>query len=171
VKLTQELGPGVKTVLGLVFAMVFAIPGAVLLVLGGHDVYQGAASRGWPTVEGEVIRSSVQSRRSGRPDRSQRVHSPDVVYSYRIGNELYTGDRIAFGGYSSSAGNYANRMTHRYPRGRQVSVHYQPGKPDNTVLEPGVSLKTWFKPAFGLVFLCAGLFIAWLLYKRSKASQ
>lgn len=168
--LTQELGPRVKTVLGFVFAMAFAIPGAIVAYLGAESLYEGYVSQGWPTVEGEVIRSGVNASRGGIRS-PQRVYSPDVVYSYRVGNGMYTGDRVSFGDYSDSGQRYADNVVSRYPGGRMVSVHYAPGNPDNAVLEPGVHTRTWFKPLFGLVFLVVGLGMARFFYRRGKRSS
>lgn len=165
--LTQKLGPRATTLFGLLFSMVFVVPGAVLTYLGAQELYQGYTSTYWPTVNGEVIQSSMGSSDPGAR-RRQRVYSADVTYSYRIGNEAYTASRVSFGDYSDSGGRYAGRVLSRYSRGDQVTVHYEPGDPSNAVLEPGVHGRTWFKPLFGLVFFVIGLVVAVVIYRRGE---
>jgi len=84
--------------------------------------------------------------------------APMVRYHYRIGDNQYVSDRIAFGGtVSMSFRSWAERIAAKYRHSRTVKVRVCPTDPTLSVLEPGAHWSLWFIILMGTVFAGIGL--------------
>ena len=143
------------------FALARAFPWAVLLV-GAFSIYLGVAntlraqaSASWPSVEGAVIRTTIdrESSRTGTSGSStSTTWRPVVTYEYSVGATKHEGQRISYGEYATSERSDAEAVVGKYPAGTRVQVHYRPDDPRQAVLEPGAVGIPWFFFAIGLVF-------------------
>lgn len=165
-KPTQRLSPVPR------FIAVRAVPAALVVisaffvVLGVQTARVAQESHGWPSVEGEVVRSEiVEDVSSARTGRGTRTYRPVIRYRYRVGEAVLEGDRVALGEYSTESRADAEVVLQRYPAGRRLPVYVRPGAPDTAVLEPGSHGLPWFYAAVGVVFLLAGLVLAWVAPK------
>jgi hypothetical protein len=111
------------------FAVVLLIAGITLLTGYAHELRHSPDSSNWPSVDGVVTESSVQS--GGTHGRS---YYPSVRYEYAVNGVRYRGSRITFQGRET--GNQ-QRVVDRYPVGSVVRVHYRESDPGYSVLEPG----------------------------------
>ena len=136
------------------FSSVFIIVGAAVLFFGIRSVLQAHASSGWPTTTGKVISSSVDSKRS---DKGGTTYHAAVLYEFNVSGVVHSADDVAYGQYGSSDPSYARGLVNKYPAGREVTVYYSPNNADDCVLEPGISGKAFFLPAFGAVFFTVGV--------------
>ena len=136
------------------FSSVFIIVGAAVLFFGIRSVLQAHASSGWPTTTGKVISSSVDSERS---DKGGTTYHAAVLYEFNVSGVVHSADDVAYGQYGSSDPSYARGLVNKYPAGREVTVYYSPNNADDCVLEPGISGKAFFLPAFGAVFFTVGV--------------
>lgn len=112
----------------LIPAVIF-VAGGIWMMLAGWNVLQDYSEyRGWPAVSGTVIRSEVVGERAARPN---------VVYEYRVDGVRYQDSSAlsppSFGGRTSRRG-VAEEIASEYPDGREVTIHYQPGNPANSLL-------------------------------------
>lgn len=119
---------------------------------------QAEAARAWPTTEGVIESSEVDTFQMRRPDvdehhRSRRVFRPDIVYRYRVGGVELKGSRLRLGGrVYASFDRLARNDVETYPPGRRVTVFYNPDNASEAVLEP-VAQGLWL--AWGLAALLA----------------
>jgi Protein of unknown function (DUF3592) len=111
-----------------------------MLVFGGALAFGGArmlhrawSSEGWPTAQGTVLASSVETLRSKR----SVSFRPHVRYSYSVGPERYTSETIAFGPSDEGDVRDANVYVKRFPAGASVSLRYSPDDPSVACLECG----------------------------------
>lgn len=129
----------------------------VFLYLGWEVVRQetgalsgGGASMTWPTVEGRVISSTVQTKHGTGGDTTR--YYPVVEYEYSVEGKSFRGNRITFGtqtmDHTSAAG-----IAKRYSVGRSVEVFYAPEDAADCVLEPGTSGVSWLGIGVGIVFV------------------
>lgn len=163
--------------LGIAFGAFFV--GIWTLVVGGADVMIAsqfiAASRSvsFPTAPGQVVSSEVESQRSsggGGVGRGRTVHRAKISYTYTIGGQTYSGDRVRYAEWSSSSSGHAQSLVQRYPPGAPISVHYNPARPEVSVIEPGLSDES----RFVLVFLAPFNFILigiWAFAWRSLSGR
>ncbi len=145
----------------LLIGIVFLSIGAFFVIWGKGQVDQSAASKAWPVVQGKITQSQVTSYRStshskGRT-RSTTMYSPKVVYTYSVGGQSYSCDRIFSSDYSSSSAKRARKLVAKYRTGTTVDVHYDPDNPQEAVLEPGGNLMTYLPLGMGLLVSLVGL--------------
>jgi hypothetical protein len=142
--------------------MEFAIPIVFILVGGGLIALaviqqrKANAVKLWPTTPGVILSSRLESHYSHDSDGGSSItYSPEVEYSYTVDGQMHIARQLAVG-----KANYdhfiASRKLTPYPRGAQVTVHYDPADPNNAVLETkaagGVILLT-----IGFIFVGVGL--------------
>ena len=94
-----------------------------------------ARSAAWPSVTGRVIASSASEFTDAD---GNSTCSPHVWYEYVVGGVHYMGDRLRFGVTDlpdvsrEAVQNYVDTL---YPAGADVTVYYDPDKPDSAVLD------------------------------------
>ena len=98
----------------------------------GRDLPRARASSEWPAVEGRILESQLRNS-----VRNHRRHHR-LTYEYRVGDELYHGERIAF--WNGLFRNESRETHARYPEGARVTVYYDREAPTEAVLEPGLPL-------------------------------
>jgi hypothetical protein len=117
-------------------ALIFALLGGGILATAIMLARRALASRTWPETTGRVTAVSVARVWLGRGS----LHFPEVRYEYRVSDERLLGTRLGFAArlpwLSYGAAIYA--LQHQYPRGRTVTVRYNPSDSRDAVLEPGV---------------------------------
>ncbi len=102
------------------------------------------ASR-WPVTRGRIVASDVEGFRDWRNtdshNRSGMRFKPGVTYAYEVNGREYLGDRLTMGVVvSSSIPGLSGRTAARYPVGSEVTVHYNPLSPGESVLNPHSAL-------------------------------
>jgi hypothetical protein len=153
----------------LLFLVVFGGVGIGLGIWGWNVLTDARASESWPTTEGQVISSEVDHSSDAEGGDS---YQPQISYRYEVDDQTYEADRIRFGQNSYSSSRQAEAEANRYPVGRQVEVFYEPGRPENAVLEPGASMGSYLGLGLGGTFLTIGLItpalvmLAYLLRRR-----
>jgi hypothetical protein len=145
-------------------SMLFIVPGLAMAFVGLRHVAVGRASPEWPSTSGVVQRSSIEQRRSRR----SITYHPIVSYRYQLGGTAYIGHQIRYSSTSYNDAQGAQEHADRYAEGSTIQVHYSPGDPSESVLEPGLAGNAlgnaWILPAFGglfLVFGVSGLIQGW----------
>lgn len=120
---------------------------------------QAGASEGWPGVQGRVLESRVEKNTQTNydgPDTTDFV--PFVRYSYTALGREYTGERVSFALVTSNR-RTAEDIVSRYPAGTAVSVYYNPGQPDQSVLERSGG-RTWISVLLGAILIVIGIYYA-----------
>jgi hypothetical protein len=144
--------------------------GLLFLAIGGYNVWMGMASQSWPTAEGKILSSRIQSRRDrDSSGRATTMYTAKVDYEYQVGERQFRSQRVQYGLFSSSARNQARDVMERYPQGRAVKVRYNPDSPEVAVLDPGAHpLALLFTGIGGLLMILSVVSAA---YRPLAASQ
>jgi len=103
------------------------------LMLGmiAYKRYMTIRTRDWPSVTGKV-KSSRVSFESG----AEKVNgTPWVVYVYEVNGKKRQNSVIVPGDVTLAGNDYAEKIVARYPAGSEVTVYYNPNKPDDAFLE------------------------------------
>lgn len=118
------------------------IPAAFFFVIStfftlnaARDCIDGIRSLEWPTVRGRTIGHGV----SYGVTRHATDDALVVAYAYTVDGVEYQSARFDFAGRNSLY--RAAELFRTYRVGRQVTVHYDPKRPERAVLEPGIG--TW----------------------------
>jgi hypothetical protein len=94
-------------------------------------------SRNWPSTRGTITASSRTESKSNDPSTHQSTvtYGASVHYDYIADRRPFTGSRVTFGDYETSNPAHAASILARYPKGREVTVWYDPDDPSYAVLE------------------------------------
>jgi hypothetical protein len=139
-------GPGFM-VIGCLIGWFFALP----------MWNEAKASKEWPTADGVITVSRVQSHRNKD---GKSMYSHEVEFKYTLDGEQHVGDRIwATDGGSSSNSSAAHATVAMYPVGRDVTVHYDPEAPGVALLEPGTTWVNFLLLGVSAMFFLIGLLI------------
>jgi hypothetical protein len=130
--------------------------GAVALYVGNQRLAQVRATEQWPTTDGKVISTSVESRGTG----NQVTYHALILYEFRLHGAVFHGTRLGIGDQDFRSRAEAQQVTDRYPPGRDVLVHYNPNVPGESILQPGSTTWFWVVVGLGGVFVLLGLVLA-----------
>jgi len=121
---------------GSLVGLLFLAIGVVIFFLGLRDHRTAKASAGWPATEGSITHARI--RVDDRGETSESYH-PEITYDYSVLGSPYQGSRTVIGATKSySSRRKAEAFLESFPIGKHVTVHYNPQKPDQSVLEAGV---------------------------------
>lgn len=149
----QEIAEGRMQRKALLFIWgIIGLVGLAIFCYGHHKRSQARASGTWPSVDGEVVTSRVERHTNDEGTH----HSADIEYRYRVDGKEFKSNVIVIGGHGYSA----HGVVSRYPQGQSVNVAYNPSKPHQAVLEPGV--ESTQMQTLGIGVMSAALFMALL---------
>jgi hypothetical protein len=141
-----------------IFPWPFILGGAFALFYGIRGVIRGKASFSWPTIRGVIQESSIEHKVSfDSHGGGAGTYHAKLRYAFVLEGVTHSGSRVAYGDFGSSDPSHAQNIVNRYPVGKEVTVHYMPGDPDESVLEPGTNFGTWIVPLIGFAFATAGI--------------
>lgn len=144
------------------------LAGAIFLLLGLGVSYYGyrlirraRASSEWPAARGQIESSAVDVEKERERDSDGNVHYdtkyvPRIVYRYQVEGTDYYGEQLSYGSTSSGNASWAYRIRDQYPPGTEVSVYYDPGNPQEAVLQPGAKWTTYIVLGIGVLFALTG---------------
>lgn len=146
----------------LLFGIILALVGLVLLIVGRQQKKRAEVVATWPTVPGVVLNAEIRERESvgGEDDTvTTTMYEPVVEYRYAVSGQDFTSSQYRLGAKGLSYGmGQAKKVLERYPKGGAVTVHYNPMKPDQAVLELG-SASSSLLAVVGGVFLGIGVIL------------
>lgn len=131
---------------------------AVLLFVGMvcaalYGFRQGIASKNWPNVKGKIIESRIEKEVWETREGTKVVEVARIKYEYEIKGKLLINDKVSLG-----KNTFADATVKQFPKGKDVTVYYNPKNPQEAVLVQGA---TW--GAFKIVFFIGGILLALLL--------
>jgi len=131
------------------FLLIFALFwSAIVLTFNGvmgHGIYKQIESTHYPSVTGGITHSELTSHRTSKGGIS---YNAVIAYTYVVGDQKYSGDRVRFGIKISSYAT-ASQQVNAYPLGSAVPVFYNPANPTESLLSPGVTGEDFM----GLLFM------------------
>ena len=141
------------------FFLIFAVGGIAFVLIGYNSMQKAKAAKAWPTVEGRITASEVDSYwKRDRDSGSQRMHQAKIAYEYTVDGENYESTKISFMNTSSSMRSQAQAVVKKYPAGGTATIYYNPLNPQEAVLEPGATGGAMFFMAAGGIFALIGIF-------------
>lgn len=128
-----------------------------MILAGIRNLRRGAASAGWPTTEGLIVASSVEEHGHLKTDGRSPTFHAKVAYEYKLGGQRYESSQLSYKSYGTSKAARAKRIVEKYPVGTEVTIYYNPMKPDQAVLEPGANIFTALPLIFGVSLVVLAL--------------
>ena len=129
---------------GFISAIVFIAVAIGLNYFTSDMIDEAKESETWPSVPGIVTDSTISSYVSTSDGKNQTMYSAGVTTSYNVDGKQYSTSMINLAGSSStSVRSSVQKKIEKYPKGREVSVYFDPEYPDHAVLEPGMPMLFW----------------------------
>ena len=124
-------------------------------IVGAIGFTTAVTSYKWPTTNGTVV-----SARVVRPSGKSTKYIAEIGYSYRVDGKDYRSKNFKA---TSARGTseWAKKLVDQHPAGSTVTVHYNPSKPEDAVIEPGLQSDNYIMtvvPLLSAVFLLLTLF-------------
>ncbi len=148
---------------GVLYAGLFLL-GVGFLSAGLYLRWRSAVSRHWPTVPGTIVRARAREQVDTREGGGVITrYYPEVEYAYTVAGHTYRSTRIRFGGLPFSLtpdrDEVITWLKEHYPEGKNVTVHYNPRRPQEAVLEPGVATAAYLLIGIGVISLVGGVLV------------
>ena len=140
-----------------VLSWVFAGLGGAGLAWSVWSAVEGWTAARWPVVVGHITSSKVEEFVVDYRWPKQVTYKPSVEYSYRVSGTPHSGKRRRFGNEQFSYSSSAETRLARYQVHTSVPVHYHPGDPSRSVLEPGIEFQSYLWMGFYAAMFFAGL--------------
>ncbi len=130
--------------------------GVIIIAIGLWNFRNGKATLKWPTVEGKVTTSYVETKVHRSQGRTHTSKTHFLEYKFEVNGIVHHGSRKRFGlNFLESA----STSFQKYHPGREVLVSYSSSKPSLCCLEPGVDWSNYIVMAAGAALLLFGLII------------
>lgn len=161
-------------VASLLVPSIFMLVGGIVGAVGYFMLARARASRRWPSVSGQVVRSEVVSREQTDTEpgtihigRRPRVYSVALEYAYEVDGTTLKSKRVAFTDSFTKSEGQCEKIAARYPVGSPVTVYYDPEKPTKAVLDRATGCGPLLFFGVGSLFFLGGV-AALVLMLRSR---
>lgn len=146
--------------MGSCFVLVGVATGAFFV----YRIFQGFTSNRWPFAIGELESSELKEVIYKGSDGGGGVDlaSAWVVnfrYSYSVSDGKYEGSRVTYSDGINKTSRALKKLQKRYQGKSLIQVYYNPEKPEQSVLVPGLGIFNFTPLITSVLFILAGLFI------------
>jgi len=146
-----------KTALDISIGITIVFLVTCIIIIGTKQLILGYQSQSWPTADGIILSSKIKTSTSSSNHR--RVYSPIITYEYTVADQSYVNSAIRFGQVGGQDKTVAQAYVSYYPAGTNTKVSFNPAKPEQSILESGISWKSWAVLFVGFAFLSFGIFL------------
>ena len=126
----------------------FIITGLAITAFGWHGFQKGKARKQWPSTPGEISSTALAS--------AENDLLPDIRFSYTVEDKRHE-SKIEFPPGTMPMPGFATTHVEKYPVGSEVTVYYNPQRPEQATLEPGRANDDWLILAMGIGCTIIGL--------------
>jgi hypothetical protein len=156
--------PPIKSVIA-VFAL-FITLALGWFIFGAIGFHKAVTSYRWPTTNGTVVSAQVV-----RPTGKSTKYIAEIGYSYQVDGKEYASKKFKATTARGTSG-WAKQVVGQHPAGSKVSVHYNPDRPQDAVIEPGLqSDNYWMTVAPLLVIALLSFALFQQIRNRDKQSS
>ncbi len=137
---------------GLAFGSIFAAAGTAFLVfMFIIPTLKSRAAQNWETADCKILSSRVKTHH----DSDGNTYSAEISYEYVVDGQRFESDQYSFLNASFGRGR-AQKIVRQYPAGSTQTCFFEPGNPENVVLDRNNNnLNYWFT-LIPIVFMLVG---------------
>jgi hypothetical protein len=139
--------------------------GLFIIIKTFIEIKKGKASQQWNTTEGIVTHAGIMQWRSWYKGSTSTSEIPYFQYIYTLNGEKNFAARIFFGDFFLSmlwVSSPLKQAVQTYTPEQAVTVYYNPDKPAESVLQPGVRQVLYWGYAIGIGVIIAGFIYAFI---------
>jgi hypothetical protein len=133
------------------------VAGIIILILVYNAFRLSKESLTWPTVEGEIVKTNLQTSETSQVQGTS--YNANIEYKYRVQSVYYTSSRIYFGskiGHSFKE-DRSKDLVKKYTATQLVKIFYNPDNHKISVLEPGIHSELRSGVIIGVILMIIGL--------------
>ena len=127
----------------------FYLIGLGMLGYASWSVWKSNLVATWPTAVGTIKDCSVATRSDGEGS----TYGVAVSYQYKVGDQQFQNDRLAFGYGFTSNQRAQTEIVDRLRSANSVRVYYDPMNPQHSTLSYGLHGSTWTLLTFAILWL------------------
>lgn len=138
---------------------IFYVGGPLLLGMGVHYLYlaitnpkKAPETNNWPTCEGKIIDIHMLGRKGW-------INNIELRYRYTIGGEEYTGKNLTLFPNTIFGKERMDEILENYHTGQYVTVHTNPEKPKDAILETDLGEQDRFFLLWSILNVVVGIFL------------
>lgn len=144
------------TVLG-IFVALMGLACLIMSLRGQANAKAWAEAAGrWPITTATIRTSGIVVQGTFRNPR----WIPALDYTYSVNGREFTGNCLCYGYIGTNTPEAAQAMISRYPAGAVVPLHYDPARPEYSVLEPRVTTNLVWGIVAGIPLIILGVVAA-----------
>lgn len=115
--------------------------------------------RTWPSVTGQVIEAGLSRSSSGGMETHNTTYGAKITYQYQVKNKVYRASTLKPGGQLElSTTSHAGKKLKRYGLNQEVTVFYNPQKPEEAYLEKEEEVSVLYG-GIGIFLILVGWFL------------
>ncbi|HHH47121.1 MAG TPA: DUF3592 domain-containing protein [Thiotrichales bacterium] len=142
----------------------FILVGLATAVFFVWRIVRAQRSRRWPRVPGELESADLrrviyEGEEVGGGSDNASAMVVDFRYRYTVDGRTYLGRRVTFSDNISKPLRTLEKLQRQYRDRGQVTVHYNPKNPADSVLIPGAGLFNFTPLITSSLFVAAGLYL------------
>lgn len=139
----------------------------ILLIVGGIEVLlfiylypKAKRTYQWHCIKGTMCYMRVEKTDSSTADDARISYKLDTLYKYEVDEIKYSSKRIFIGDFILSNNSEAlKRKIIKHTKKSQIDVYYNPLKPAESVLEPGVNKAIYKNIVIGVSFIILSIIL------------
>ncbi len=133
-----------------IILVLFVVAGFAATLWGLSVIAKGRRTLRWPSTEGTIEESRLAS------DTDDLF--PHILFSYRVGVQTYRRE-LEFPSGTNPTSELAASYVKKFPAGASVRVFYNPERPDQATLEPGLLQGDWMILTLGISATIFGILL------------
>lgn len=142
----------------------FIVIGVVTALLLLVKIRKASASKRWPHVYGELESTDLkkviyEGGEIGGGTDSASALVVNFRYHYTVDGTRYSGSRVTFSDGINKPVSALKKLQQKYRGKIQILVYYNPDKPDESVLIPGLNLFNFTPLITSSLFILAGIYL------------
>jgi hypothetical protein len=136
------------------FGLIFGGIGLLFAFIGGGMLWQYWRAARWPTADGVVLTSKVDSQRGSK---GGSTYACLVTYRFSVNGREYTGSKLEpMTVYASGSGAHEDHAA--FAAGTKCTVYYDPADPGaDSCLRPSAGIFQWIFFLVGALFAAIGV--------------
>ena len=148
----------------LILGSCFVLVGIATGLFFAYRIYQGASSTRWPFAIGELESADLREvvyrgRDSGDGPDMAGARVVNFRYRYSVADVDYHGSRVTYSDGINKTLRAVRQLQKKYHGKSLIQVYYNPRKPRQSVLIPGLGIYNFTPLITSVLFVLAGLYI------------
>jgi hypothetical protein len=146
-----------------------AVASFISFMVCGYFVINGISALSWTETRGIVL--SSEARYTYNYEESFDDYELMISYQYTVNGENYIGDRFKFGRKTFYFEKSALRLAGEYHEGKEIPVYYDPGNPEQAVLEWGLGYDFYIFLVLAIICLSGAVFYRFNTYRYAEENR